>query len=378
MGEVEDRVVRRGRNGGQQVASPKFLIEETEVLPAEKERDSSVHFGDPGREVTWSDGDPSKPLFALVSIPEVPTMRSASFNAALKSPTVCAVSRISMPRIARCWASTPSGHGFTRTSSSAPKFFIARATAPTFPSFFGSTRTTRIVGTPRSIYCEGDIPWHAGRPEDRLRWSRVPWASTTAECSDGRGGMSHCVAGCKDPPRSARILLPEREPDGSRRQRGRKCDRLRFGPATRCRPRRIQRPSPGCVGLGVCGGAGTLPPPSRYRTLVPVPPVRQRSGRCPSGSRISVCGRTRLSTFHLRPPFCSVCNQSHRCGGRHRRRRCGRPRPKLPARHGPSNRRGDAFARAWRRRPRKDSRRPQGRTPRVWRRTARTAFPHGC
>src|SRR5437867_11597509 len=61
--------------------------------------------------------------------------------------------------------------------------------------------------------------------------------------------MSHCVAGCKEPPRSARILLPEREPDGSRRQRGRECDRLRFGPATRCRPRRIQRPSPGCVGL---------------------------------------------------------------------------------------------------------------------------------
>src|SRR5438132_4878127 len=55
---------------------------------------------------------------------------------------------MSTPCIARCLASGPIGHGFTRTSSLAPKFFMARATAPTFPSFFGSTRTTRMVGTP--------------------------------------------------------------------------------------------------------------------------------------------------------------------------------------------------------------------------------------
>src|SRR2546427_12329421 len=65
MREIENRVVRGCRDGRQQVASPQFLIEETEALRAEKERDPSVHFGDPGREVTWSDGDPSKPLFAL-------------------------------------------------------------------------------------------------------------------------------------------------------------------------------------------------------------------------------------------------------------------------------------------------------------------------
>src|SRR2546429_184981 len=35
MGEVENRVVRRGRNGGQQVASAKLPIAETEGLPAE-------------------------------------------------------------------------------------------------------------------------------------------------------------------------------------------------------------------------------------------------------------------------------------------------------------------------------------------------------
>src|SRR5207245_6062375 len=48
--------------------------------------------------------------------------------------------------IARCRASLPRGHGFTTARSEAPKFFIARATAPTLPSFFGSTRTTRTRG----------------------------------------------------------------------------------------------------------------------------------------------------------------------------------------------------------------------------------------
>src|SRR5256886_17696983 len=53
-----------------------------------------------------------------------------------------------MPLIARRRASAPIWHGLTRTSSLAPKFFMARATAPTFPSFLGSTRTTRMAGTP--------------------------------------------------------------------------------------------------------------------------------------------------------------------------------------------------------------------------------------
>src|SRR5437867_1346795 len=81
-----------------------------------------------------------------VSTPEVPATKSVSFNAASRSPTLRAASRISMPRIARRRASAPSRHGFTRTKSSAPKFLIDRATAPTFPSFFGSTRTTSAVG----------------------------------------------------------------------------------------------------------------------------------------------------------------------------------------------------------------------------------------
>src|SRR5207247_1623429 len=46
MGEVENWVVRGGRDGGQQVASPKFLIEETEVFATEEDRHPAGHCGD--------------------------------------------------------------------------------------------------------------------------------------------------------------------------------------------------------------------------------------------------------------------------------------------------------------------------------------------
>src|SRR2546426_531116 len=81
-----------------------------------------------------------------VAMPDVPTMRSAPSIAASKSAAIVASSRMSTPCIARCRASLPRGHGFTSARSEAPKFFIARATAPTLPSFFGSTRTTRTRG----------------------------------------------------------------------------------------------------------------------------------------------------------------------------------------------------------------------------------------
>src|SRR5439155_1541512 len=125
--------------------------------------DPSVHLGEPRCEVTRSYRDSGKPLLALGVDTGSPCDEIGILNAASRSPTLRAASRISMPRIARRRASAPSRHGFTRTKSSAPKFLIDRATAPTFPSFFGSTRTTRTVGTLRSIYCKGDIPWHAGR-----------------------------------------------------------------------------------------------------------------------------------------------------------------------------------------------------------------------
>src|SRR2546426_1669515 len=81
-------------------------------------------------------------LFSLaVAIPVVPATRSAPRRAASRDFAVTAFSRMSAPCIARFRASSPIGQGSTRTSRRAPKFFIARATAPTFPSFLGPTRT---------------------------------------------------------------------------------------------------------------------------------------------------------------------------------------------------------------------------------------------
>jgi len=77
-----------------------------------------------------------------VAIPVVPATRSAPRSAPSRSGTVLAPARMSAPCIARFTASSPIAHGSTRTSRRNPKFAIARATAPTFPSFFGWTRTT--------------------------------------------------------------------------------------------------------------------------------------------------------------------------------------------------------------------------------------------
>src|SRR5881628_220391 len=65
MREVEDRVLRGCRNGRQQVASPQFLIQETEVFTAEDERDPAVHFRYPRGEFSRGYGDSSEPLLAL-------------------------------------------------------------------------------------------------------------------------------------------------------------------------------------------------------------------------------------------------------------------------------------------------------------------------
>src|SRR5438309_11911652 len=51
----------------------------------------------------------------------------------------------------------PSGQGLTRTKSLASKFFIARATAPTLPSFFGSTKTIRVRGPTSARYIQRGI-----------------------------------------------------------------------------------------------------------------------------------------------------------------------------------------------------------------------------
>src|SRR5207247_782041 len=81
------------------------------------------------------------------SIPEVPMMRSASWIAEVMSGTTVADSKMSAPCMALCRASGHKAHGFTSTRSCTSKFFMARATAPTLPSFFGSTKTTRTPGT---------------------------------------------------------------------------------------------------------------------------------------------------------------------------------------------------------------------------------------
>src|SRR5438105_83287 len=51
----------------------------------------------------------------------------------------------------------PSGQGLTSTRSLASKFFIARATAPTLPSFFGSTKTIRVRGPTSARYIQRGI-----------------------------------------------------------------------------------------------------------------------------------------------------------------------------------------------------------------------------
>src|SRR5439155_419769 len=92
-----------------------------------------------------------------VSMPEVPTIRSTSFSAEAKSWTAVADSRMSAPCMARFRASMPNEHGLTRTRSAASKFFIARATAPTLPSFFGSTNTIRVRGRTSARYIQRGI-----------------------------------------------------------------------------------------------------------------------------------------------------------------------------------------------------------------------------
>src|SRR5438046_9222474 len=51
----------------------------------------------------------------------------------------------------------PSGQGLTRTKSLASKFFIARATAPTLPAFFGSTKTIRVRGPTSARFIQRGI-----------------------------------------------------------------------------------------------------------------------------------------------------------------------------------------------------------------------------
>src|SRR2546427_679941 len=77
------------------------------------------------------------------------------------------------------------------------------ATAPTFPSFFGSTRTTRNVGTLRSIYCNGDMPWHASRAQDCVRWRRVLRPPAPTGSADRRGRVPRGIAGGQGRPGSA-------------------------------------------------------------------------------------------------------------------------------------------------------------------------------
>src|SRR5947199_2640522 len=245
-----------------------------------------------------------------VSTPEVPATKSVSFNAASRSPTLRAASRISMPRIARRRASAPSRHGFTRTKSSAPKFLIDRATAPTFPSFFGSTRTTRIVGTLRSIYCTTDIPWHAGRPQDRLRRRRVLRPPAPARPANRGRRVPRGLACGESPPRSGRGVLPERESDGSGRECRRQRDRVRFVPPSRRRDRRLQQPCTRCVGVGVFGRAADVPPAARARTLVSLPPIRGAAHRLPPHSRLALRWGARLSFVHVRAALGSVHDQS--------------------------------------------------------------------
>jgi tRNA pseudouridine38-40 synthase len=87
-------------------------------------------------------------FFSLdVSMPEVPTTRSAPLTASAKPFEIRADRNTAIPCIARFRASAPIRHGLTSTRSVTSKFRIARATAPTFPSFFGSTSTTRRFGT---------------------------------------------------------------------------------------------------------------------------------------------------------------------------------------------------------------------------------------
>jgi len=89
----------------------------------------------------------AKFLSFLVSTPDVAATKSTLSSASSSVNTVLALVRISVACIARLIASSPIAHGRTSTSSCRPKFFIALAIAPTFPSLSGSTRTTLKCGT---------------------------------------------------------------------------------------------------------------------------------------------------------------------------------------------------------------------------------------
>src|SRR5436309_2921988 len=208
--------------------------------------------------------------------------------------------------MARCRASAPSRQGLTSTRSVTPKFFMALATAPTFPSIFGSTRTTRIPGTLRSIYCTGDIPWHARRPQDCVRWQRVLRPSAAAGSADRRRGVPRRVARRQDPPESAGIVLPERQSNGSGRERRRECDCVRCRPPRRRRGRRLQRPCRGGLGLGVLGSPSGIPSSPRRRTLVSLPPIRRGIGRLAPRSRCDRPRRVRLKPSIRLLEFCRL------------------------------------------------------------------------
>src|SRR3989449_10931325 len=241
----------------------------------------------------------AKRFSLFVSTPDVPMIRSVPFNAASRLPTVRADSRISIPRIARCRASSAKRQGFTRTSSVHPKFFIPRATAPTFPSFFGSTRTTRNVGTLRSIYCNGDMPWHASRAQDCVRWRRVLRPPAPTGSADRRGRVPRGIAGGQGRPGSALVVLSKREPNGSGRERRRKCDRVRFGPPTRRGRGRVQQPCTRRLGMGMLGCAADVPSEACHRTLVSLPLVRRSTcWLAPRGGR-ALLGGPGLSLLHV-------------------------------------------------------------------------------
>src|SRR5436309_601403 len=312
-----------------------------------------------------------------VSTPEVPATKSVSFSAASRSPTLRAASRISMPRIARWRASAPSRHGFTRTRSLAPKFLIDRATAPTFPSFFGSTRTTRIVGTLRSIYCTTDIPWHAGRPQDRLRRRRVLRPPAPAGPAN-RGRRVHRRLACGEtPPRSERGVLPKRESDRSGRECRRQRDRVRSRSPGGCCDRSLQQSCTRCVGVGVFGRAADVPPAARARTLVSLPPIRGVAHRLPSFGRFTLRWGARLSLVHVGAVVGSVHPQSSGCDTLRRGglRRCARG--KLSTWHGPSNRLRDGRLRPWRHHARHRPGRARGDATRLRPRSGAAVVPDG-
>src|SRR3989454_4844260 len=214
----------------------------------------------------------------VVAIPVVPATRSTPRSAAPTDLTVRAASRMSTPCTALFRASSPIGHGSTRTRRRAPKFFIARATAPTFPSFFGPTRTTttsRIRGRPRAGVLYNTWITRARGPhrdEDRVRRDRVPRTGPPAGAQNGggRGNPRASTSPCDSRPASRAV--PEREPDGSRSERPRECRRVRRGPRGGRHDSSLQRKDPGGVGMvrDLCTPRLQCPP--RRGAVVPIPP----------------------------------------------------------------------------------------------------------